>query len=167
MLTRINKHRDEAGFTLIELLVVVIIIGILAAIAIPVFLNQRNAARSAAVESDVRNLAIQVETYYTQNQAYPTTQAELDAATTDTKLSNGVVISYTPDSTTGYVLAGCNTQAGESAFDDTYAEYNSATGGIVDAADVAGTACPGGAAETVTLSATGTGTGDGTGDGTT
>ena len=73
MLTRINKARDEreAGFTLIELLVVVIIIGILAAIAIPVFLNQRDSARAAASESDVRNAAIQLETYYTQNGDYP------------------------------------------------------------------------------------------------
>lgn len=55
--------KDEDGFTLIEILVVVLIIGILAAIAIPVFLNQRQKANDAAITSDVVNAAKVVETY--------------------------------------------------------------------------------------------------------
>ena len=63
------RNRDE-GFTLIELLVVVIIIGILAAIAIPTFLNQRESAWRSAVESDLRNAATDMQTYYTENGEY-------------------------------------------------------------------------------------------------
>lgn len=65
-----SRSKREEGFTLIELLVVVIIIGILAAIAIPVFLNQRQKAWDSAVQSDLKNAATAQETYLTENDAY-------------------------------------------------------------------------------------------------
>ncbi|MGQ0631803.1 MAG: prepilin-type N-terminal cleavage/methylation domain-containing protein [Sporichthyaceae bacterium] len=66
-----KRNRDEKGFTLIELLVVIIIIGILAAIAIPIFLNQRKKAVDASLKSDARTIATQIETFYTDGQIYP------------------------------------------------------------------------------------------------
>jgi type IV pilus assembly protein PilA len=66
----VQDAKREEGFTLIELLVVVIIIGILAAIAIPVFLNQRERAWQSSVESDLRNAAIAMETFMTETGSY-------------------------------------------------------------------------------------------------
>ena len=83
MLARIRKAQEEheGGFTLIELLVVIIIIGILAAIAIPVFLNQRQKGYDAAAKSDVKNLATLQETYLTENDVYAPNLAAVEADT--------------------------------------------------------------------------------------
>jgi prepilin-type N-terminal cleavage/methylation domain-containing protein len=67
---RAMKERDM-GFTLIELLVVIIIIGILASIAIPVFFSQRKKAVDSSVRSDVTNASLTLESYYATNNKYP------------------------------------------------------------------------------------------------
>jgi len=79
--------RDQKGFTLIELLIVVVIIGILAAIAIPKFSATREKAYFAAMKSDLKNLASQQEIYYSDYYAYTT-----DATAMGFVQSDGVII---------------------------------------------------------------------------
>jgi type IV pilus assembly protein PilA len=62
-----SRAQDEKGFTLIELLVVILIIGILAAVAIPAFLNQRGKAYDANAKSDVKTAQTAMETYGTDH----------------------------------------------------------------------------------------------------
>jgi prepilin-type N-terminal cleavage/methylation domain-containing protein len=82
---------NRKGFTLIELLIVVVIIGILAAIAIPKFAATKEKAYLASMKSDLRNLATTEEGYFADNQVY-----------TDISASN-LAGSATPDVATGFV----------------------------------------------------------------
>ena len=104
MLARLRtlQEENEEGFTLIELLVVIIIIGILAAIAIPVFLSQRQKGYDAGVKSDLRNLATAEESYLTDYGAYT---ADINTDANGLESTEG----FKPSSDSDYTTGGSST----------------------------------------------------------
>jgi type IV pilus assembly protein PilA len=134
-LLRYRLHSEEKGFTLIELLVVILIIGILAAIALPAFLGQRAKGQDGEAKSNARNLVSHIESCYTQKQDYAectssaalnptglalgTGDGQVDATASETDGYSVVAYSkskntftITKDPTTGVLSRSCTTDSG-------------------------------------------------------
>jgi prepilin-type N-terminal cleavage/methylation domain-containing protein len=94
------KIRSTKGFTLIELLIVVVIIGILAAIAIPRFASTKERAFDAAAKSDLRNAMTSQEAYFAENQTYTTVKADLELAA-----SQNVTLDVDSADAVGYAMS--------------------------------------------------------------
>lgn len=125
------NNRKAKGFTLIELLVVILIIGVLAAVAIPLFINQRAKGFDSGVRSDLRNLGASMESVYEEENDYPGTIALLEAGGANFNASEGntIFVFVTDTPTDGFCIRGHNPDGNVDGTTE-YFWYDSREGGL-------------------------------------
>jgi type IV pilus assembly protein PilA len=117
MLARIRKAQDsESGFTLIELLVVIIIIGILAAIAIPTFLKQREKGYKADMKSALKNAATAAESFATEKGGSYNGMGLTNLTDEGFKSSADVTVDVKSASASAYCLTAVDTRLADTTF---------------------------------------------------
>lgn len=127
-----GQNKNESGFTLIELLVVILIIGILAAIAVPIFLGQRKAANDTVLKTDIKSVTLSQESFLVKNPLAAGTIDKNELKITASRLSNETVIGVWVVDHVGYCVVGYNKNSDHSGGTGelNYMWYDSALGGF-------------------------------------